>query len=166
MKWGDRSNFKRACKFSNEDGQFLYRKECIVILERNRQLEIVRDIHEGIGQSEHSKVLSSHYGQDSKNAKIIDQFFWYSIYKDVVDFCRACDICQKQSDLKLKSKMNFITYPGFKLSVSQSQNMIYSSIIVMPKKSNFTIFTIQNFKQSMKKTHVNSIYIVGIMFLR
>ena len=33
---------------------------------------------------------------------------------------------------------------GFELSVSQLQNVIYFSIIVMPKKSHFTIFAIQN----------------------
>ena len=50
---------------------------------------------------------------------------------------------------------------GFELSVSQLQNAIYFSIIVMPKKSHFTIFAIQNFVQNTKK-RVNSIYIVDL----
>ena len=50
---------------------------------------------------------------------------------------------------------------GFELSVSQLQNVIYFSIIVMPKKSHFTIFAIQNFVQNTKK-RVNSIYIVDL----
>ena len=51
---------------------------------------------------------------------------------------------------------------GFELSVLQSRNAIYFSIITMPKKSHFTIFAIQNFVSSTKKC-VNSIYIIGIM---
>lgn len=112
IKWGDRSNFRRASKkFSIEAGQFLYEKKRLVILERQKQREIVRDIHEGIGQSEHSKALSSHYGRDSTYAKIVERFFWYSIYKDVVDYCKACGICQKQGDLKLKSKSELHSVP-------------------------------------------------------
>ena len=46
-----------------------------------------------------------------------------------------------------------------------SRNRICFSIIVMPEKSHFTSFTIQNFVQNTKK-RVNSIYIIGIMFAR
>ena len=42
-------------------------------------------------------------------------------------------------------------YTGFKLSVSRSQNVIYFSIIAVPKKSHFIIFAIQRFLQNMKK---------------
>ena len=54
---------------------------------------------------------------------------------------------------------------GFKLSISQLQIGIYFSIIVMLKKSYFTTSATQNFEQNTKK-QVNSIYIIGIMFLR
>ena len=40
---------------------------------------------------------------------------------------------------------------GFEISVSQSRNAIYFSIIAMPKESHFTIFAIQNFVQNTKQ---------------
>ena len=40
---------------------------------------------------------------------------------------------------------------GFELSLSRLQKVIYFSIIVIPKKSHFTIFVIQNFVQNTKK---------------
>ena len=52
---------------------------------------------------------------------------------------------------------------GIKLSVLQSWNVIYCSIITMLKKYDFPIFVMQNFD---KKTHMNSIYFIGIMFVR
>ena len=58
-----------------------------------------------------------------------------------------------------------MTRTGFELSVSRSRNAIYFSIVAIPKKSDFTIFAIENFVQNTKR-HVNSIYIVGIMFFR
>ena len=56
----------------------------------------------------------------------------------------------------------------------QDSNQAYSdremhlsfSINAMPKKSHFTNFAISNFLQNKKKTHVNYMYIVGIMLVR
>ena len=58
-----------------------------------------------------------------------------------------------------------MTCAGLKLIVSWLQNAIYFSIFTMPKKSHFTIFVTQNFVQNTKK-HVNSIFILQIMFVR
>ena len=54
----------------------------------------------------------------------------------------------------------FRLWAGFELSTSRLQNAIYFSIIVMPEKSHFTIFTIQNIY-----TFKHSIYIFMIMFV-
>ena len=43
--------------------------------------------------------------------------------------------------------------PGFKLGISSSQNAIYFSIMI-PKKSHFTIFAIQNFVLNTKKCEI------------
>ena len=45
-----------------------------------------------------------------------------------------------------------ITRTGFELSVSRSGTTIYFSVIVIPKKSNFPIFSIQNFVQNTNTT--------------
>ena len=56
--WGKRSNFRRACKkFSIVNGIFMYKIKRVVIMERKRQLEIIKDIHEGLGESEASKKV-------------------------------------------------------------------------------------------------------------
>ena len=61
--WGEKSNFKRACKnYSIKDGQFVYKEKRVVVLENQRQSEIIEDVHQGIGESSHSKAMSSHYG--------------------------------------------------------------------------------------------------------
>ena len=110
--WGVRSNFKRACKnFSIENGQFLYKSKRLVIMEKHRQLEIVKDIHEDIGKSAHSTAMASHKGRDSTYSKISERFFWYSIYNDVENYIKACKICQKQGDLKLKTNSELQNVP-------------------------------------------------------
>ena len=68
--WGIRSNFKRACKnFSTENDQFLYKRKSVVIMEKHRQLEIIKDIHEGIGKSTHSKAMASHKGRETRRIR-------------------------------------------------------------------------------------------------
>ena len=63
--WGKRSNFKRAAKsFSITNGTFV-KDNRVVIMDRNRQIEIVKDIHEGLGDSSTEKALASHYGSDA-----------------------------------------------------------------------------------------------------
>ena len=110
--WGVRSNFKRACKnFSIENGQFLYKCKRVVIMEKHRQLEIIKDIHEGIGKSTNSKAMASHKGRDSTYSKISERFFWFSIYNDVEYYIKACEICQKQGDLKLKTNSELQSIP-------------------------------------------------------
>ena len=73
--------------------------------------------------------------------------------------------CFTEADVKdfksgaLQTTTN-ITRTGFELSESRMENAIYFSTITIPKKYHFTIFTIQNTQK-----HMNSIYIVGIMFV-
>ena len=32
-------------------------------------------------------------------------FFWYRMYDDVADFIRSCELCQKQGDIKVCTKI-------------------------------------------------------------
>ena len=61
---------------------------------------------------------------------------WYTD-ADVKDFKRGA----------LRTTTN-ITRTGFELSVLQSRNTIYFSIIVIPEKSHFTIFAIEKLKKT------------------
>ena len=54
--FGSKSNFRRAAnKFSIKDSHLL-KENKLVIKDRSRQLEIVRDVHQGLGDSEHAKA--------------------------------------------------------------------------------------------------------------
>ena len=55
-EWGGRSNFKRARKnFSIENGQFLYKRQRVVVTAKQKQLETVKDV-----QAIASKAMASH----------------------------------------------------------------------------------------------------------
>ena len=62
---------------------------------KQQQLEIIKDIYEGVGQSKHSKAMASHKGRDSIYSKISRRFFRYSVYKYVEFYIKSCETCQK-----------------------------------------------------------------------
>ena len=110
-----RFDLKRACKnVSIENEQFLHKRERVAVMIKQQQLEIIKGVYEGIGQSTHSKSLTSHKGRNSTYSKISECSFWYSIYKVVASYIKSCENCQKQGDLKLKtnSKLHNIPVPS------------------------------------------------------
>ena len=88
-EWGARSNFKRACKnFSIENEQFLYKRQRAVVMAKQQQIEIIKDFHEGVGQSMNSKdtFMVSHKGKYSTYSKI-------SFYKNTEFYIKSCENC-------------------------------------------------------------------------
>ncbi len=43
----------------------------------------------------HSSILAAHAGSKKTTKRILKVFFWPGLYKDVKDFCHACEQCQK-----------------------------------------------------------------------
>ena len=104
--------YKRACKhFSNKNGQFLYKRQRVVVMAKQQQLERIKDVHESVAQSTHSKAIAFNKGRDSAHSKISEHFVWYSIYKDVKSYIRSCENCEKQGDLKLKTNSKLHSMP-------------------------------------------------------
>ena len=74
--YGSKSNFRRAAKcYELKDGHLFYKKR-LVIKDKERQMAIIRDMHRGIGDSEHSKAITSHRGKNTMYDKIAQRFFW------------------------------------------------------------------------------------------
>ena len=49
----------------------------------------------------HSIPLAGHLGRDKTAKRVLQRFYWPTIYKDVADFCRGCDACQKVAGKKV-----------------------------------------------------------------
>ena len=96
---GQKSNFRRACKkFKIVNGLFM-RDDRIVITDKNRQMDIIRSVHNGLGENVKAKAMSSHPGRTSTHEKIKARFYWYTMYDDVANYVKRCDRCQKQRSI-------------------------------------------------------------------
>ena len=73
---GKKENFRRTCKnFSIKDGELFYKKSRKVIFYEQQKIEIVHDIHEGIGENARSKTMASHRGRESTYQKLSERCF-------------------------------------------------------------------------------------------
>ena len=94
--YGSKSNFRRATKrYEVKDGHLFYKKR-LVIKDKERQMEIIRDVHRGIGDSEQSKAMDSPRAKSTTYDKIAQRYFWHNIAVDINEYVKSCEQCQKQ----------------------------------------------------------------------
>ncbi|PIK39503.1 putative gypsy retrotransposon integrase-like protein 1-like [Apostichopus japonicus] len=96
-----KKEFRRKCRnFTIKDGALFYigHKQdhmARVISSREEQQRIVAACHKGLGDTKEPEALSGHFGRDKTQARIKERFYWPTITKDVHDFLRTCDTCQR-----------------------------------------------------------------------
>ena len=48
----------------------------------------------------HSIPLAGHLGKNKTTDRVLQRFYWPTLRKDVADFCKRCETCQKTSRVK------------------------------------------------------------------
>ena len=59
------------------------------------QIILPKKLRRVVLQTAHSIPLGGHLGRRKTAARIIRRFYWPTLFRDVADFCRSCDRCQK-----------------------------------------------------------------------
>ena len=49
----------------------------------------------------HSIPLAGHLGRDKTTRRVLQRFYWPTVYRDIAQYCRRCGACQKTSGKKL-----------------------------------------------------------------
>ena len=50
----------------------------------------------------HTIPLAGHLGRDKTTQRILQRFYWSTVYKETADHCRSCTECQKARDQRVK----------------------------------------------------------------
>ena len=66
-----------------------------VIPEEAEQMSIIRECHEGTGNSIEARSLSGHFGRDKTSALLTSKVYFPNIKRKVTDFVNTCDACQR-----------------------------------------------------------------------
>ena len=62
------------------------------------QIVLQQQCHERVLSLAHSIPMAGHLGKEKTRKRIMQHFYWPTIYKDVEHFCRCCRQCQKSSN--------------------------------------------------------------------
>lgn len=66
------------------------------VLQNEQEVKsIIKEVHEGLGESLESKSLSSHHGIKATLQHIRQRFYWRSMERDIEAFVKTCDSCQR-----------------------------------------------------------------------
>ena len=103
---GEKANFRWMAK------QFFIKNgELSCIADKDRQVDIIHDIHEGSGHTTHSKAMLARLRRTPTYQKAAARFFWYGIYNDLADYLQKSDCCQRQSSLPPNVKNDMHSVP-------------------------------------------------------
>ena len=59
------------------------------------QLLLPKQYHQIVCKLAHSIPIAGHLGQDKTISRIIQQFYWPTVHRDVAEYCRRCPECQR-----------------------------------------------------------------------
>ena len=64
------------------------------------QLIIPKQHREAVLRLAHEIPLAGHLGKKKTVERILQRFYWPTLYRDVAEWCRTCEQCQKHSAVK------------------------------------------------------------------
>ena len=66
------------------------------------QLVLPKKCRPMVLQLAHDIPLASHMGKNKTAQRVLQRFYWPTLFKDVADHCKACPECQKTSTRKVR----------------------------------------------------------------
>ena len=73
--------------------------------EVSNQLLVPKHLRTKVLQTAHDGVMAGHFGVRKTISKILTEFYWPTLRKDVREYCRSCDICQNTQSKGRVSKL-------------------------------------------------------------
>ena len=64
------------------------------------QLVLPMQCRETVLTLAHDIPLAGHLGKDKTARRVLQRFYWPTLYRDVADHCRSCAVCQKSARVK------------------------------------------------------------------
>ena len=64
------------------------------------QLVLPKECRKAVLEVAHEIPLAGHLGKEKTRQRILQRFYWPTVFKDVENFCKSCVICQKTANRK------------------------------------------------------------------
>jgi hypothetical protein len=108
----EQQKFRNKVKHYFMKNQTLYRRN-----NRNPEqpLKVIKITEiEEILFNEHSAIHTGHFGIEVTYHRISQNYYWPNLYKDIENYIKACDVCQRKGKLRKNNSLHPIeTKPPF-----------------------------------------------------
>ena len=95
---GEKTHYKNGgITWYVKEGNLLYRKFQAKVNDSTvvKQLVVPKEQRSAVLKLGNDSVLSGHMGMRRTKVKILSEFWWPGLDKDIRNYCRSCDVCQK-----------------------------------------------------------------------
>ena len=132
--------------YTSKDG-LLYRvfKKAGNIEHKYNQLVVPTKLRTEVLKIAHDGIMSGHLGIRKTTDRILNEFFWPCIKKDVQKYCKTCDICQKTKPKGKVSQLPLGTMPIIDTPFSRIAIDIVGPIHPPSDKGNRFILTVVDY---------------------
>ncbi|XP_060075036.1 uncharacterized protein LOC132554744 [Ylistrum balloti] len=69
------------------------------------------DLRNQVIELAHKRALAGHLGVEKTKERILTSFYWPGVFKDVTQYCRTCDVCQKVAKRRCDEKAPLVQPP-------------------------------------------------------
>ena len=60
-----------------------------MVTDKQRRIDIIHDVHQGLGNNVKAIAMSSHLGKTSTYQKVSSQIYWYTIVNNMADYIKG-----------------------------------------------------------------------------
>ena len=64
--------------------------------EEAKQLVVPVKLRRRVMEIAHDSILGDHLDEKQTEQRVLSKFFWPRCYKDIAEYCKCCEICQRQ----------------------------------------------------------------------
>src|ERR1044072_9874640 len=90
-------------------GKYQLEKGILYKLKDGKRLKVVRKYEfEGIMYLMHDHKLSAHFGRKTTYEKVKEKYWWKGMIKDIEEYVKTCDSCQRKNKPVGKHELNLI----------------------------------------------------------
>ena len=75
------------------------------------QLVLSKQCRSTVLQTAHDVPASGHPGINKTTCRVLSQFYWPGVFKDVADHCRQCEVCQRSPGRQDRVRTKMIPMP-------------------------------------------------------
>ena len=109
------------------------------------QVIIPKQYREQVMKLAHESILAGHQGTSRTYDRVSSQFFWPGMYRDIKDFCKSCDICQRTTAKGNVTKAPLGKVPLIDQPFKRVAMDIVGPIIPASEKGNRFILTVMDY---------------------